>query len=506
MIRLTNKTKTKGAFFMYNSILKFNEIGREKIEKIIKNFVMDEDKSLGDLVMELEKPLQELQRDIIKEVIEEIDKAYIEDKSREEKYHIVKRNKKNSTLTTCGSVKYKRTYFQNIKTGEYVFLADKAVGITKNMRKSEDVSMKILENAADMSYRLSGKKATKTEDEVSKQAVMKEIHDLEIPKVKPKLKNGKKRKKKKIYINADEDHVSLQFLNKKGDIKENENGYKNNTEISKLIYIYEGKEKESPKSKRTKLINKYCFGGIEKDSDKLWEEVMNYIAKVYEEEYIENIYIIGDGASWIKKGVEVLGAKAEFVLDKFHLNQYIQKATSQLGEYAEDVRQYIYDEISFEDKEGIKRIFDLIKEKTLSEKKIQWVMKAKNYILNHWEAIIIRNKNKDENLGCSAEGNVSHIFSSRLSSRPLGWSIKGLDNMARLRIYRENGGKVYDLVKYQKEKKQREIKENIQNEVDKSIRKKRNRYLENWNTQNIATDMGKRTGMYHLMKQFRGIC
>ncbi|MBG0765747.1 MAG: hypothetical protein H0S78_12895, partial [Tissierellales bacterium] len=72
--------------------------------------------------------------------------------------------------------------------------------------------------------------------------------------------------------------------------------------------------------------------------------------------------------------------------------------------------------------------------------------------------------------------------------------------------YRENGGKVYDLVKYQEEKKQREIKENIQNEVDKSIRKKRNRYLENWNTQDIATNMGKRTGMYHLMKQFRGVC
>ncbi|MFO7888594.1 MAG: ISLre2 family transposase [Eubacteriales bacterium] len=491
---------------MYNSILKFNEIGREKIEKIIKNFVMDEDKSLGDLVMELEKPLQELQRDIIKEVIEEIDKAYRENKSKRKKYNIERRNEKNSVLTTCGSVKYERTYFENIKTGEHVFLADKAVGITKNMRKSEDVSMEILENAADMSYRLSGKKATKTEDVVSKQAVMKEIHEIEIPKVKPKLKNGKKRKKKKIYINADEDHVSLQFLNEKGDIKENENGYKNNTEISKLIYVYEGKEKESPKSKRTKLINKYCFGGIEKNSDKLWEEVMEHIAEVYEEEYIEKIYIIGDGASWIKKGVEVLGAKAEYVLDKFHLKRYIERATLQLGKYAEEVRQYIYDEISFEDKEGLKRIFDLIKEKTLSEKKTQWVIKAKNYILNHWEAITIRNENNDINLGCSAEGNVSHIFSSRLSSRPLGWSIKGVDQMARLRIYKENGGKVYDLVKYQKEKNQRQIKEQIQIEVDKSIRKKRNRYLENWNTQNIATDMGKRTGMYHLMKELRGIC
>jgi flagellar biosynthesis chaperone FliJ len=116
---------------MYNSIQEFNKNGSKIIEKIIKDFLVDGDKSLGDLVMELEKPLQELQRNIIKETIEEIDKAYIEDKNREDKYHIVKRNKKNSILTTCGTVKYERTYFRNIKTGEYVFLADKAVGITK---------------------------------------------------------------------------------------------------------------------------------------------------------------------------------------------------------------------------------------------------------------------------------------------------------------------------------------------------------------------------------------
>ena len=59
-------------------------------------------------------------------------------------------------------------------------------------------------------------------------------------------------------------------------------------------------------------------------------------------------------------------------------------------------------------------------------------------------------KVKDENLKCSAEGHVSHIYADRMSSRPLGWSKKGVDKMSRLRIYRENKGSMLELVRYQK--------------------------------------------------------
>ncbi len=58
---------------MYKSILQFNEKGSKSIEKITKNFLSDGTKSIGDLVMELDKPLQELQRSIIKETLEAID-------------------------------------------------------------------------------------------------------------------------------------------------------------------------------------------------------------------------------------------------------------------------------------------------------------------------------------------------------------------------------------------------------------------------------------------------
>lgn len=488
---------------MYNSILHFNEFGVKRIEKVIKEFMENRDRNLGDLVMELEKPMQELQREIIKETIEAVDDLYRNDQDRKKDYHIERREEENTILTTCGEISYKRTYFKSKKTGKYTYLTDKAFGITSHMRKSEDVSIKIIESAVDMSYRLSGEKATATEDMVSKQSVMKEIHELAIPKIIPELKE--KRKKKVLYINADEDHVSLQFHKKKGDLTENANGYKNNTVMPKLIYVFEGIKKEGPRSKRNQLINKHCFGGVTSGNEKLWEEVMAYIDAVYEEEAIETIYLMGDGASWIRAGVDVLGAKCRFVLDKFHLKQYITRATSHLEEKADYVRSCIADEINLADKDGLRRIFRLIMEETESESKKEQVRKTRDYILNHWEAIIIRNDDSDARTGCSAEGNVSHIYSSRLSSRPLGWSRTGVDQMARLRIYRQNGGKVYDLMKYQKRKQEREMTQAIQEEMDRSIKRKRENYTDVWSSSNIATDMGKRIGMYHIMKAMRGI-
>ena len=38
-----------------------------------------------------------------------------------------------------------------------------------------------------------------------------------------------------------------------------------------------------------------------------------------------------------------------------------------------------------------------------------------------------------------------------MSSRPLGWSRVGADKMARLRVYKMNGGSMLELVRFQKE-------------------------------------------------------
>ncbi len=73
---------------------------------------------------------------------------------------------------------------------------------------------------------------------------------------------------------------------------------------------------------------------------------------------------------------------------------------------------------------------------------------AKDYILSNWSGAKLRFKRKEGVKG-STEGHVSHVLSSRMSSRPMGWSETGANKMAQLRAYYLNGGSLLELVRYQ---------------------------------------------------------
>lgn len=74
---------------------------------------------------------------------------------------------------------------------------------------------------------------------------------------------------------------------------------------------------------------------------------------------------------------------------------------------------------------------------------------AKEYILSNWTAAKLRLRRMDGVKGSSTEGHVSHVLSSRMSSRPMGWSVTGACKMAELRAYYLNGGDMLELVRYQ---------------------------------------------------------
>ncbi len=101
-------------------------------------------------------------------------------------------------------------------------------------------------------------------------------------------------------------------------------------------------------------------------------------------------------------------------------------------------------------KRAAQEAFDKILNVTESGTKATAVESAKNYILGNWTGIMESVKAKDKSLQCSKEGHVSHIYADCMSSRPLGWSRRGADKMARLRIYRQNKGEMLELVRYQK--------------------------------------------------------
>jgi hypothetical protein len=317
------------------------------------------------------------------------------------------------------------------------------MGLEKHARISEDAEARILEEAVESSYRKGGINASIGEQEVSKETVMNKLHALEFPKMTPP---DEKRKVSRLYIDADEDHVSLQYLEKKGDIQKP----RVNTVMPKLVYVYEDVNFDGS---RHELKGSHFFGGDYAGTEgtkELWQEVFEYIESSYDEAVLERIYINGDGAEWIRSGAR-MHAKAHFVLDRFHMHKYIIAATSHLKESVPDARSEIYRAINGKRKWAAEAAFDKILNVTESETKARAVESAKNYILGNWTGIMESIKAKDKSLQCSAEGHVSHIYADRMSSRPLGWSRTGADKMSRLRIYRQNKGNMLELVRYQKQ-------------------------------------------------------
>lgn len=221
--------------------------------------------------------------------------------------------------------------------------------------------------------------------------------------------------------------------------------------MPRLAYVYEGINTEE--NGRPKLVNVRYFGGVYDGSDGVsafWKEVLAYIESAYDMDELKQINLNGDGASWIKSGASIL-PKTKFVLDKFHMHKYIITATSHLEDSAEDARSEIYRAIHKTGKRACEEVFDKIIAITESETKRKAVETSKGYILSNWSGIQISMKGKDKNIQCSAEGHVSHVFSDRMSSRPLGWSKTGCDKMARLRVYQKNKGNMLELVRFQKE-------------------------------------------------------
>ncbi|AUS96610.1 ISLre2 family transposase [Clostridium thermosuccinogenes] len=476
---------------MYNSIQHFIGFGVKKIEEKVKKFV-EKPTDLADLVLGLHEELLELGRNIVTEVLEDMDDYLRESASRKQNWEIVRKDR-TGLLTSFGPISYERTYFKPKKGGKRQYLVDRIVGINPHDRVSADVVINAVEEAAESSYRKGGEKAAYM-DEVSKQAVMNKVHELEV--VQPSVEKRKDETPKILYIEADEDHVAQQ--GKKRHKTEDEWGA-SSTLMPKLVYVHEGIDHEKSTKKRKVLKNPRYFGGI-RDSEELWLEVSQYIDDTYDVDKIETVYISGDGAAWIKQGLNWIG-KSKFVLDKYHLSKYVKVATAHLED--EDIEQELDDALKEADKAGLKKAFAKILEKTESETKRKAVNDAKRYILNNWAGIEIKVDNY-EIVGCSAEGHVSHILSDRLSSRPMGWSKNGADKMAQLRIFKKNGGKVYDLVMAQKKKEQREQAQQLQDELIRELRTNRNRYDGVWDSNLTIISKGHKTLLYRALRAFVG--
>jgi hypothetical protein len=489
--------------FMYEIILQCLTQNLEGFaEKLSKTLTTKKDAS--DLAIGVKEGTDEMGRNIMTMLMETMDEVIKNEPGRSDRFEVVHANNPNTLLCCLGSFSYNRTYYRDKKTGEYVYLCDRQFGIEPKEKTMEDSKALALEEALETSYRKGGLNAS-VKETLSKGSIKNLIHGLVVDMPRVEVKD--KKKVKTLHINADEDHVAAQFWKVKGDLKKSDDGRKINTIMPKLVYVYEGTERESPTSKRWRIVNPHYFSGLYEgvQNQDLWLEVADYIDTHYDMDYLETVYLCGDGANWIKQGLSWIN-KSRFVLDKFHLKKYLQKSVAHMGEQADIMKQMIEDEFSFEDKVAINDIYKKLKDYAESDNKREEIEAARRYIINNWNGITIYNTRGHEITGCSAEGHVSHVLSSRMSSRPLGWSKKGADNISRLRAFAWNGGNIYDLLMYRKYKEKHEEMDVERDTIVKRARERMAKRDTSINHSIGAINSGKVNWLHEMMKGIRGIC
>ncbi|ADH60070.1 protein of unknown function UPF0236 [Thermoanaerobacter mathranii subsp. mathranii str. A3] len=444
---------------------------REVIE--IFSDLLNKGMNITELAARIKELTDKLGREAIEAIIEELDKIIKEDKRRKEKWVVERKDKKRLT-TILGDIEYERTYYKSREDGRYTYLVDDALEIGRHDRIEKGVKIKLVENAIEESYERSSKKACP--EELSKQTVLNAIREIGEVEVKREIKE--KKEVRVLYIEADEDHVPLQD---------------GSNETPRLIYIHEGKEERNG---RDVLRNVHYKAYVGEKAEDIWIDVANYIEKNLQGKEIEKIYIAGDGAPWIKEGLEWI-AKSRFVLDRYHLNKYVLKATSKEPKY----REKIWRAINEGDKEGVKKIFDELIKAAEEEREKEKIKEARKYILNNWEGIEIYNKDKDV-IGCSAEGHISHVFSVRLSRNPLGWSREGLKLMAKLRVFSKNGGDLRE-VEWGKRKNINEGSYKLtKKQIKEAVRRVKTSTNEKINNITVL-NIGKVTPIYRVLRAIK---
>lgn len=479
---------------MYSIIQKIYEKNNKILKEGVKKVLNGND--VSSLTGAIKEFTDILGKELFSEIATQIENLVFEDAKRKNQYEAIRFADK-SLITKNGKAKFERRYYKDKETGENVCLTDRVLGIEKGERIDKKVKAELIQKASDQSYSKSGKLVV-PEMEISSTTVMRNVRKNEWKMNIEERKEEEKIKSKNIFIQVDEDHVKQR--NKKG------------CTISKIVTIYTRKRTltkpdriDKVKTPRRELVDKFTFSGLYKDTQEMWEDVAYYIECTYKKEEIETIFVMGDGASYIKAGTEWI-EKSVFVLDTFHLKKYINHLN--YDEYLKTKLQEAidqYDPISTESimEEAIRKIEKEIKEdeelgrttKRL-ENRLKKIKDTKTYLMNQWQGIEAHETYEEKLTGCCQEGQVHHTLSERLSTDAKVWSENGIDEMSQLRAFTQNGRDIYQKIVdiSTEEKREKKIEE-----LEKRIRKKANKKL--FGTVGAKIPIGKaRDELYYELK------
>lgn len=371
-------------------------------------------------------------RDIVKSIIistfEELDNEFKQSAYRKSCYFINKSNVSRTLITIVGDITFKRTYYVSKYSNKKFFYIDKifdlpkkahydpivkAIAVSKAISTSQAQSVRDTSSLiSDLSYF----ESNSIVKDIPRQSVYNWIKDWYVPNIIPKAVETPET----LYVMADEKYIGSQNIDK--DI------------MVKSFVTFE--DVIAVSKNRRKLVNRTVFSHY---GDKPWIAFMNYISMKYNFDKINNICLLGDGASWIKSGTGELrlskNNSVKFYLCEFHFKQAIHHITTD-----SDERFYLLHIFSTKPKTYFIDAVNTIIHN--NPKRKDTITKKLNYIINNYTNIKSMLNLK---IGSSMESHISHLIASFFSSRPKGFSTLRIKKYLKLNDYKNNNINIFKL-------------------------------------------------------------
>lgn len=385
------------------------QVINEFIHQVLSINVME--KSLAESAEELLKETKAFCLAYLRSEIETLDQTLVSNPNLRPEW-VVHKKVGRIQETILGPLAYTRRYYKHKTRDENAYLIDALIDVEKYERINQGLKAALCNQAVNHSYQMSA--ALSCENRVSKQSVMRIIQEANIPTLEFE---ASQEDVKVLHIQADEDHVAMQDGRRCKEVK--------------LAVMHEMAYRVGKKGYLPNKIHQFSY---REHSEDFWLRVAESIHQRYPNDQAMRIYLHGDGALWIKTGLDWLPG-AKFVLDKFHVFKVLkQLAPVDSTEYLE-----LKDSLMDADQAEFKRLVSVCTK--LYARDEEQVKHIRRYILNNWSGISIWSQDPLCGISC-AEGLVSHCLSERLSMRPMAWMDDGLEQMTKLREHHLNGGTI----------------------------------------------------------------
>jgi len=405
----------------------FNKLFLERLSELLNPTVFNPSAlNYGKFTSSLSIYFYSLIRDCIVYTLQTMDKIFLDKPGRVNRYY-VKAYRKRELTTIFGHIIYKRhEYVDRISNKPYIYV-DESIGLHRKDRFDPCVCSKIYEKYGYINSMIKVGKDIGTDifapflidddylkHSISRQTIWKILHRFK----QINIETSSIDTPSTLYVMADEKYIACQNNNKTSlmvkevIVHEGIKTYRSVNNLTGEAYI------------RNSLINPIRFLNYDED---IYSKVFDYINKTYNIDKINNIYLMGDGGTWIKQGLDYLKGYSysiHYGLDKYHFCVAINTISKD-----DDIKNKLY---SYSISNNKRKFNDLIEElKALNPSRNEMIIDKANYIINNFSAI--KTMYKDIKIGCAMEQAISHDISAQFSNIPKAYAKKWLPFYLNLR-------------------------------------------------------------------------